>query len=176
MKNLGYGITTLAVLAGSLVAVVDERLVDWKYFAATVVLGILGIVVIKLSDKREIQQEGKLSANIETLKDSLNSIVAHVRKLNTEKESINPYDMLHRIDEHLPEELARFVDARESISHVFGLQAYAEVMNNFAAGERYLNRVWSASADGYVNEVNAYLEKAEAQFMEANTTLNSFQA
>jgi hypothetical protein len=40
-------------------------------------------------------------------------------------------------------------------------------MSCFAAGERYLNRVWSASADGYVDEVNAYLDKAQAQFAES---------
>ena len=58
-------------------------------------------------------------------------------------------------------------DARESMQHAFGIQAYADIMSAFAAGERYLNRVWSASADGYVDEVNAYLHKASEQFNEA---------
>jgi hypothetical protein len=40
-------------------------------------------------------------------------------------------------------------------------------MSHFAAGERYLNRVWSASADGYIDEVNTYLDKAQEQFVEA---------
>jgi len=40
-------------------------------------------------------------------------------------------------------------------------------MSHFASGERYLNRVWSASADGYIDEVSAYLEKAKLQFSEA---------
>jgi hypothetical protein len=40
-------------------------------------------------------------------------------------------------------------------------------MNSFAAGERYLNRVWSASADGYIDEVNTYIEKAKEQFIES---------
>ena len=44
------------------------------------------------------------------------------------------------------------------------LIAYGEVMTDFAAAERYLNRVWSASADGYIDEVNEYLEKASNQF------------
>jgi len=41
------------------------------------------------------------------------------------------------------------------------------VMSSFAAGERYLNRVWSASADGYIDEVNAYLDKAREQFVDS---------
>jgi len=40
-------------------------------------------------------------------------------------------------------------------------------MSHFASGERYLNRVWSASADGYVDEITAYLDKAQEQFAEA---------
>ncbi len=51
---------------------------------------------------------------------------------------------------------------------VFGMQNYADVMSNFAAGERYINRVWSASTDGYVDEVNLYLGRALDQFREAH--------
>ena len=50
--------------------------------------------------------------------------------------------------------------------HVFGMQNYADVMSNFAAGERYINRVWSASTDGYEDEVRAYLVRALDQFRE----------
>jgi hypothetical protein len=52
--------------------------------------------------------------------------------------------------------------------HVFGMQNYADVMSNFAAGERYINRVWSASTDGYADEVILYLERARDQFNEAH--------
>jgi len=53
------------------------------------------------------------------------------------------------------------------MQHAFGLQAYADIMSAFAAGERYINRVWTASADGYVDEVMSYLDKAQRQFAEA---------
>ena len=75
--------------------------------------------------------------------------------------------MRHRIDELFIDDIDKFVDARESIAHRYGLAAYGEVMSTFAAGERYLNRVWSASADGYIDEVNAYLEKAREQFVDS---------
>jgi hypothetical protein len=51
--------------------------------------------------------------------------------------------------------------------HVFGMQGYADVMSAFAAGERYINRVWSASTDGYEDEVRRYIERAAGQFDEA---------
>ncbi len=60
--------------------------------------------------------------------------------------------------------MRRFADARESMVHLFGLQTYADIMSDFATGERYINRVWSASADGYDSEADDYLKKAALQF------------
>ena len=75
------------------------------------------------------------------------------------------------IDDRLREDLRRFAEARESIVHLVGLQAYANIMSEFAAGERYVNRVWSASADGYTDEAARYLERAAAQFRQAQAEL-----
>jgi len=50
------------------------------------------------------------------------------------------------------------------------------VMSCFAAGERYLNRVWSASADGYIDEVNDYLDKAKEQFTESLEKIRQLKA
>jgi hypothetical protein len=55
--------------------------------------------------------------------------------------------------------------------HLFGLQVFADVMSAFAAGERYVNRVWSASADGYRHEAITYLHKAATRFREASQQL-----
>lgn len=46
-------------------------------------------------------------------------------------------------------------------------------MTHYAGGERYLNRVWSASADGYVNEVKDYLERSLEQFQIAKEKLSA---
>jgi hypothetical protein len=78
-----------------------------------------------------------------------------------------------RIDTGLRPDLIRFADARESMVHLFGLQTYADIMTHFAAGERYINRVWSASADGYDEEAARYLGRAEEQFADAQRQLNA---
>ncbi|MFW6114194.1 MAG: hypothetical protein ACOC7K_00470, partial [bacterium] len=111
----------------------------------------------------------RVAANIETVQDSLERIVSNLKELNGNKKSIDTYEMRHRVDELFMDDLERFVDARESIADRYGLTAYGDVMSSFAAGERYLNRVWSASADGYIDEVNEYLEKAKSQFTESLT-------
>ncbi|MBN2030281.1 hypothetical protein JW824_08560 [bacterium] len=176
MRTIGYLMISFGFLAGALIAVLDEQTVQWDYFIAAVVLGIVGILLVRTHKKRLSQTEDKLTSNIKSIELSLNRIVENMKKLNEEKGSIHPGDIRHRIDQLFPEDLGTFVNARESISHLYGLQAYTDVMSDFAAGERYLNRVWSASADGYIDEVFAYLEKAQIQFSEAYEKLKKLNS
>ena len=55
--------------------------------------------------------------------------------------------------------------------HLYGLQTYADIMSEFAAGERFINRVWSSSADGYDTEAETYLARAAEQFQDAQQQL-----
>ncbi len=158
---------TVGFIAAALASVIDESAVKWLWYIPAIGLGVAGVATIRIDDVRQSKTEHHVTANIETVETSLARIADNIRKLNSDKHSINTYDMRYRIDELFLEDLAMFVDARESITHRYGLSAYADVMSCFAAGERYLNRVWSASADGYIDEVNAYLDKAQAQFVES---------
>ncbi len=167
MKKLGFLIITVGFLAGSLAAVVDEQNVQWGYFVAALLAGAVGIVLVRFGQRRESRAEGKLTSNIQSIETSLGRIVENMTRLNEEKLSLNTYDVRHRIDELFVEDLNTFVQTRQSIAHTYGLGAYADVMSCFAAGERYLNRVWSASADGYIDEVNTYLDKAQGQFADS---------
>ena len=158
---------TAGFLAGALASVVEVETVRWGYFAGSLAVAAFGIVLVRIGRAQLGRAEGKLTANMQTIEASLSRIVENMRQLNAEKQSIDPYDMRHRIDELFTDDLTSFVEARQSIAQVHGLNAYADVMSYFAAGERYLNRVWSASADGYIDEVNAYLDKAQEQFIES---------
>jgi hypothetical protein len=67
------------------------------------------------------------------------------------------------ISEHVPP----FLDARPQLVARLGLAGYAQLMDRFAAGERQLNRAWSAAADGYEEEAVACLNNASALLEEA---------
>ena len=188
MKFIGFLMVTVGFILAALAAVVDQSAlkeldkstvetveeaaaeagdqspVKWMWYIPALGLGAAGVILIKIDVARHSKTEHHVTARIETVESSLEKIAANINKLNSEKQSINTYDMRHRIDELFIDDLDNFVEARESIAHRYGLSAYGEVMSTFAAGERYLNRVWSASADGYIDEVNAYLEKARKQF------------
>lgn len=176
MKILGYISITLGFLAGSLVVVMDKEKVPWNYFIPALVAGAVGVVLVRTGEGRKSRSAGKLSANMQSVESSLGSIVEKITRLNDRKGSINTYDVRHEIDKLFIEDLTSFVDSRQSIAQVHGLAAYADVMSCFAAGERYLNRVWSASADGYIDEVNAYLEKSREQFVESHQKILQLKA
>ena len=171
LKRLGLVLVTIGFIGGALVAVVDKETVRWDYFLGCAAVGIVGVGMMRLFDRQHRQSAHLVNANISTLTDSLDRIVTNIRELNGNKSKINTYDVHKRIDELFKDDLMAFVDARQSMVHVYGLQAYADVMSRFAAAERYLNRCWSASADGYVDEVNTYLERAAEQFSESRQQL-----
>ena len=172
MKKLGYLLITAGFLGGSYASVYNPETVQWNYFIIAVVIGAAGIALVRSHHKQESQSEGKLTDDLKILAESLNKIAVNIKQLNSEKESINTYDMRHRVDELLTEDMINFVQARQSIVGKYGLQAYADLMGYFASGERYINRVWSASADGYIDEVNMYLDKAQKQFIGALENFN----
>jgi hypothetical protein len=173
MKLVGFLMVVFGFVVAALASVVDENAIKWLWYIPALALGTAGVAVIRTDEARRSKTEHHVTAKIETINGSIGRIVANINKLNSEKHSINTYDMRHRIDELFIKDLEMFVDARESIGHRYGLAAYGDVMSSFATGERYLNRVWSASADGYIDEVNTYIEKAREQFTDC---LNKIQS
>jgi hypothetical protein len=169
LMAIGYLLITVGFLIGAVAATSDAEAVYWNYFAVGLGVGIAGVVVARVALKHRTHGGGRLTANIQTIEASLRRIVENLTTLDAEKHTLDTYDVRRRIDELFLEDLATFVIGRESIAHAHGLAAYGEIMSSFAAGERYLNRVWSASADGYIDEVNEYLEKAKDQFNESLT-------
>ncbi len=175
MKTIGYLLIVAGFLGGALTTVLETEQVYWEGFVVAVIAGVAGVVIVRLVTRRAAREEDTLAANIQSIHQSLAKVVENITALDKEKASINPYDLRHRIDELFPADLATFVEAREAIGHVHGLQAYADVMSIFSSGERHLNRVWSASADGYINECHTYLEKAREQFSDALGKLEALE-
>jgi len=176
LRYFGYLLITVSFLGGSFEVVKQVEGVNTSPFLVWLAIGIAGVIVAQRARKAEATDVEVITTNVRAIESSLQSLSAEAQRLNEEKAGINVYDLRHRIDERFMADLVRFVDARESIAHSYGLKAYAEVMNRFAAAERSLNRVWSASTDGYIDETSAYLEKAATYFEEALATFQTIKA
>lgn len=170
MKLIGYFLLAAGFLVGAFATALHVQDVNWALFGAAAAAAILGLVLFKRQASSHARSDTVLELNRGELSESIQNIVTDLEDISG-VESLHGAELRDRIDLKLREDLRRFADARESMVHLFGLQTYADIMSNFAAGERYINRVWSASADGYNGEAQTYLEKAAVQFAEARQQL-----
>jgi hypothetical protein len=169
MKKIAYLMLVVGFLAAAYATSLDAQQVDWTLFAIAALLSAAGVILAKRLDSADARSESVLKSNRAELNDSISNIVGRLDKLVYDSDE----QLRDWIDEQLRPDLRRFADARQSMVHLFGLQTYADIMSNFATGERYINRVWSASADGYKSEADAYLSRAAEQFRNAQTQLGA---
>lgn len=172
MKGLGYFLLAAGFLAGAYITSLDVDNVNWAMFGLAAAAAALGLILLKRQASALARSSELLEMNRGELRESIQNIVRDLDDINS-GEAREGAELRDKIDLELRNDLRRFADARESMVHLFGLQTYADIMSSFAAGERYINRVWSASADGYDEEANAYLKKAASQFAEAQKQLSS---
>ena len=170
MKSIGFAFIVAGFLAGAYATVLDVVNVNWVMFVVAALASIAGIVMVKRAESAHAQSETVLETNRNELRESLENIVSDLQRMTSNTE-LRGAELRAEIDGRLREDLRRFADARESMVHLFGLQAYADIMSSFAAGERYINRVWSSSVDGYDKEAETYVEKAANQFADARSQL-----
>lgn len=172
MKALGYLLLCAGFIAAAYATALDVENVGWALFTAAVLGAVAGVFVIKRHARSIAQSEEVLENNRAELRESIDNVVTDLRRIASSG-SLRGSALRDRIDSTLRPDLTRFADARESMVHLFGLQAYADIMTHFAAGERYINRVWSSSADGYDAEAARYLGRAEEQFADAQRQLDA---
>ena len=170
MKKIGFLLLIAGFLLGAYSTVLDTQLVNWQLFVVAAIGATLGLVLVKRAAAAHAQSDEVLDLNRNELRESIDNVVRDLGEIVQDKKS-NGAPLRDAIDHQLRNDLRRFAEARESMVHLFGLQTYADIMSSFAAGERYINRVWSSSADGYDEEAATYLEKAAAQFADARDQL-----
>jgi len=175
IKTISLIIIMASFLAGAFISVLDPNLVNWAWFTPVLVAGVIALFLYRKAHHVEAKASHRLSGNLQILDSSLANVLANLETLNDLGDKLPVYEARFEIDRLLREDLNNFANARESMKHVFGLQNYADVMSAFAAGERYINRVWSASTDGYVDEVRSYLDRATQQIREARVLFADLQ-
>lgn len=172
MKHLGAVLLTLGFLAGAYFSVAQVATVDWKLYGVCLGLMVFGMIFLRMAAGAALEQAGdKHASDIAVLQQSLSSLIDKVRGFESRSSDEDQLTVHQRIDDELMDDINTFVDARESMIPKLGMQRYANVMSPFANGERLLNRAWSASADGYVDEVRSCIAGARAELEKAQALL-----
>lgn len=170
MKKIAYLLLVAGFLVGAYATALDVDDVNWLLFMIAAAAAVAGVIVAKRADHALATAGDVLETNRNELNESISNIVRDLREM-TEGEMAQGEQLRDWIDLKLRPDLRRFVEARGSMVHLYSLQTYADIMSEFAAGERYINRVWSASADGYREEAESYLHRAAQQFSDARDQL-----
>ena len=176
MIIIGQILIALGFLVGTVSTAFDKEMVNWPMFGAAMAIGVVGIIMAAVGRKRSANAEETLTANLGAIGSALDALAEKARELDAAKEDIFVYDFHEKIDAMFPLHLDNFVAARESVIHAYSMNDYADLMNHFAAGERTINRVWSASVDGYIDEVKQCLTKAAGHFRDAASLYKELEA
>jgi hypothetical protein len=166
MKKIAYLLLVAGFLHGTYVAALDEKVVDWTLFAFAAAAAIAGVLLAKRASSAEARSGSVLEMNRNELNESLANIV---RDLDELAGGTVPTDeaLRHWIDNTLRNDLASSNRDADIVGPVLAFEA----VRKFAAGERYINRVWSSAADGYNEEAHRYLDRAVEQFRLAKSQL-----
>jgi hypothetical protein len=160
-SQVGFAAMAIGFLWGAYVVVAHLDHVDWRFYAPAFLLCAIGSFMLRHARRSAGAHAEKVESDITTIETSLATLLERVRQMNADAPEGDVYSFSKRIDDECLETINSFVDAREAMIHRFGLAQYAAMMDRFALGERSLNRAWCASADGYIDEVNVCLARAE---------------
>lgn len=176
MKALGLILTTLGFTAGAFFSVLSKDSINWLHYGIALAIGIVGVVLLRVAAHSEKRGDSKVEGHLANVESGLAEIITKIRPLAQQFDPQKVYDLPDVIDSQFELPISRFVEAREAIAHRYGVDAYAAVMSEFATAERYLNRVWSCAAEGYVDEASAYLVNSSERFMAAQGALEQFHS
>lgn len=172
MKTTGSILLAVGFLVGAYVSVAHEKHVDWMHFGLCAASMLVGMILLRIARANETARAAKShEGTLDTLEKSLTTLLDKIYGFESASSDEEQLGMHTRIDAELMGDINTFVEARESMIPRLGMQTYANIMSPFAIGERLLNRAWSASADGYVDEVKDCIRGARIKIQRAKQLL-----
>ena len=148
------------------------HLIPWVWYGVSVVICVAGIVMLKQTGSPEQQREQGSNLSLADLSERLTRLIDNLEVLIKSVDELPPSQITARIDEQLADDFREFADGRNLITTEYGLNVFADVMTQFASGERSVNRAWSAAADGYVDESETCLKRGKDLLQESHRLLN----
>jgi hypothetical protein len=192
MKTAGFLIFVLGVMIGISAAAklspakleTDEaaaaKLSRWPdtvpMFGLGVVVSVVGLgmwwsVVLKERAEARAAGEGTGEGSVLGPSQLVAQIQQPLKELAADIGSLDGPALCQRVESLNDQFVAPLADGRQRFVDRFGLAGGSEALNETAFGERMLNRVWSAAADGHLEEARSSFEEAVEAFAQAEQTV-----
>ena len=149
--------------------------IPWLPYLIATGVGFVGAFLLRATASEAQQEDTRVSGEYATVRQSLDQLLNGIAELRGGIQDDDPQGIVDYIDDCMAEPFAEFADARNALVQRFGLQGFADVMTQFASGERFVNRAWSAAADGYIDEARASLERAHRHLDQAGQLLGELE-
>ncbi|MEM8681197.1 MAG: hypothetical protein AAGF97_17760 [Planctomycetota bacterium] len=182
LAYLGHTLLWIGFLAASCVTVwrlevpnAPWQSIPWIPYVIAIAVGFVGAFLLRSTAAEAQQEDTRVSGEYATVRNSLDQLLSGIAELRGGIQDEDPQGIVDYIDDCLAEPFAEFADARNALIQRFGLHGFADVMTQFASGERFVNRAWSAAADGYIDEARASLERAHLHLDHAGQLLVSLE-
>ena len=147
------------------------HLIPWVWYTLAAVVCFVGVVLLHASRRTATQKSEKSAASLTEITEALERAIGKVAKLSAVASKVAPSKIVTGIDDEIADDLRIFADGRDSMTTEYDLTVFADVMSPFAAGERAINRAWSAAADGYIDEASDCLQRGHEMLMSAREEL-----
>ncbi|MDG2186484.1 MAG: hypothetical protein P8K79_12460 [Mariniblastus sp.] len=177
MNVLGQILLWGGFLSGSLATVLNLEkkiawsTIPWGWYIGSVIICIIGIVLLRIGKKSAAESSHESTASLAEIRASVVNLINHTEQLRGQMDEMAPSEMVAFIDDVLAPDFYTFAEGRNAITAEMGLQKFADVMTHFSAGERAINRAWSAAADGYVDEATTCVKRGLAMLHDAQQEL-----
>lgn len=149
------------------------KTVDWTWYLVSAAICFVGVCFLRIGKRITASADEHSGTNVKQIKANLADAIKNTEDLDKAISKLSPRQILNFIEEKLLDDLRDFADGRDSITAEHGLEVFANVMTQFAAGERAINRAWSASADGYVQEAETCVQHGLTMLKSAQDLLNA---
>lgn len=134
----------------------------WPIFLGGAFAGIAGVALWRgdLARSRRAHAAEEPSSGRGNPVALLRELIDPAHRLQSDLESMDVDELLARVEQLLEQFVLPFAESRQRIINRFGMTTGAEILVTMAYGERMLNRVWSAAADGHLPEARACVPEA----------------
>lgn len=147
------------------------HLIPWPAYSVAAFVCLVGVILLHKTRLESTEKSEVSAANLNEIKNALARAIGNTKALAAESPKIAPSKIVAQIDDEIAVDLRVFAEGRNSMTTEYGLTVFANVMSPFAAGERAINRAWSAAADGYVDEATDCLNRGHQMLVDAQNEL-----
>lgn len=144
---------------------------SWPVFAVGFALTVAGLVIWwkdEFAQRAAHHADDSDGSNPLAL---LRGLVPQLHELSNDFGKLSANEVTSRVEHLLEHTVLPFAEGRQKVISWMGMSAGADLLVTAAFGERMLNRVWSAAADGHLAEARSSLTEAVGAFEQAQQQL-----